>query len=523
MPRPDRRWLIGPLLLLVGIPLGMLLTSWAQPQPEVWAHLLEWQVPRLVGHTALMLVVVALGVLALGVGLAWLSACCEYPLRRLLDPLLVLPLAFPTYVLAFIYLGMLDYAGPLQSAWRDWFDASPALLQALSRPGGVLLILILTFYPYVYLLARASFTSGGLVAFEASRSLGRGPLLTFFRVSLPMARPAVVAGLALALMETLADFGAVAIYGFDTFTTAIYRTWLGMFNLTVAVQLASVLMLFVLLLVGVERLSRNRRAGHHAGQASNHRIRLQGWRAVAATAFQLAVLLIAVVLPLVQLLAWVWPQLASLFDPRLIRVVTNTMVLGLSGALAVLVGGIMLLAATHRSSRRQQMFGEVAAIGYAIPGTVLAVAIFLAFLRLDQLAGTALAGGMVALVMAYLIRFVRVAWGPLDGVAARIRPRYVEVARSLGVPRWYRLWRVNLPLVWPGLVTAFLLALVEVAKELPATLILRPFGWETLAVRIYDLTTEGQWEMAAIPALLLVMLGAIPVAVLIRSGRVRAI
>jgi iron(III) transport system permease protein len=169
------------------------------------------------------------------------------------------------------------------------------------------------------------------------------------------------------------------------------------------------------------------------------------------------------------------------------------------------------------------LLGEVAALGYAIPGTVLAVAIMLAFLQFDRLAGTALAGGMVALIMAYLIRFVRVAWGPLDGVAGRIRPQYVEVARSLGVPRWYRLWRVNLPLLWPGLVTAFLLALVEIAKEMPATLMLRPFGWETLAVRIYELTAEGQWEMAAVPALILVLLGAIPVAVLIRSGRVRAI
>lgn len=523
LPRPDRRWLIGPLLLLVGIPLLMLLASWSQPQPEVWAHLSQWQMPRLVRHTVLMLLVVAVGVAVLGVGLAWLSACCEYPLRRLLDPLLVLPLAFPTYVLAFIYLGMLDYAGPVQTAWRDWFSASPALLQAVSRPGGVLLILILAFYPYVYLLARASFVSGGLTAFEASRSLGRGPLATFFKISLPMARPALVAGLALALMETLADFGAVSIYGFDTFTTAIYRTWLGMFNLAAAVQLASILMLFVLLLLGVERLSRNRRARHLSGRSSGHRIRLHGWRAVAATGLQLGVLLIAVVLPLIQLLAWVWPQLASLFDPRLIRVVANTMVLALSGALAVLFGGVLLLASTYRSSRRQQLLGEVAALGYAIPGTVLAVAILLAFLRFDQLIGTTLAGGMAALIMAYLIRFVRVAWGPLDGVAARIRPRYVEVARSLGVPRWYRLWRVNLPLIWPGLVTAFLLALVEVAKEMPATLILRPFGWETLAVRIYELTAEGQWEMAALPAFLLVMLGAIPVTVLIRSGRVRAI
>jgi iron(III) transport system permease protein len=523
LPRADRRWLIGPLLLLVGIPLLMLLTSWLQPQPEIWQHLSQYLLPRLVGHTALMLVVVGVGVAVLGVGLAWLSACCEYPLRRILDPLLVLPLAFPTYVLAFIYLGMLDYAGPAQTAWREWFGASPALLEAMSRPAGVLFILVLAFYPYVYLLARAAFVGGGLAAFEASRSLGQGPVRTFFRVSLPMARPAVAAGLALALMEALADFGAVSIFGFDTFTTAIYRTWLGMFNLTAAVQLASILMLFVLLLVGVERFSRSSRVMQAERRPTGHRIRLVGARGWLATLLQLGVLLVGVVLPLLQLLVWAWPQWADLFDARLVQVVLNTMVLGLSGALAVVLGGMLLLAATHRASSRQQLLGEVAALGYAIPGTVLAVAIMLAFLKFDQLVGTTLAGGMAALVMAYLIRFLRVAWGPLDSVAGRIRPQYVEVARSLGVPRWYRLWRVNLPLLWPGLITAFLLALVEVAKEMPATLMLRPFGWETLAVRIYELTAEGQWQMAAVPALLLVVLGAIPVAVLIRSGRVRAI
>ena len=222
--RPVRHWALLPLLLLVGLPMLMLALSWLDPQTDTWAHLRQHMMPLLVRHTLLLVVVVGVGVTVLGVGLAWLSACCEYPLRRWLDPLLVLPLAFPTYVLAFIYLGVLDYAGPLQTLWREMFDSTPVLLAALSQPGGVLMILILAFYPYVYLLARASFISGGLAAFEAGRSLGVGPLETFLRVVLPIARPAIVAGLALALMETLADFGAVAIYGFETFTTAVYRT-----------------------------------------------------------------------------------------------------------------------------------------------------------------------------------------------------------------------------------------------------------------------------------------------------------
>ncbi len=516
--RPFRRLALLPLLLLVGLPLLMLLLSWLDPQPDTWDHLRTWLLPRLVGHTLLMLVVVAVGVAALGVGMAWLSACCEYPGRRWLDPLLVLPLAFPTYVLAFIYLGVLDFAGPVQSAFRATLGHTPALIEALSRPGGVLLILTLAFYPYVYLLARASFSSGGLAAFEAGRSLGVGPVSTFFRIALPIARPAVVAGMALALMETLADFGAVSIYGFDTFTTAIYRTWFGLFNLSAAVQLASILMLFVLVLLLAERYNRGTRTHQVEKRPSGHRIQLSGGLALLATSSQLLLVVIGVIVPLAQLLIWAWPELPALLDPGMLRLISNTIQLGFIGALAVLLGGILLLIGTHRASRRSQLAGEVAALGYAIPGTVLAVAIMLAFIRFDQWAGTALAGSLMALILAYLIRFVRAAWGPLEGVAARIRPEYLEVARSLGVGKWQRLLRVNLPLLWPGLVTAFLLALVEIAKEMPATLMLRPFGWDTLAVRIYELTAEGQWEMAALPSLVLVVLGAIPVIVLIRRS-----
>lgn len=513
---PPRRLLVVPLLLVVAIPLALLLVSWLDPQPSVWAHLREHLLGRLVGHTFWMVLVVGTGVTVLGVGLAWLSACCDYPLRRWLDPLLILPLAFPPYVLAFIYLGLLDYAGPVQGAARDLLGTTPGFIQALGRPGGVLPILILAFYPYVYLLARASFLAGGLSAFEAGRSLGQRPWQVFLRISLPAARPAIVAGLALALMETLADFGAVAIYGFDTFTTAVYRTWLGLMNLTAATQLASLLMMFMLVLLIAERLTRSRRARQSDRQPGPHRIVLSGWRRWAAPGLQLAVLLAGVIIPVVQLAIWAAPEISGLVHPDSMRLIANTMILGAAGAALVLAGGLVLLAATHRAGPRFFSLSEVAAAGYAIPGSVLAVAIMLGFTGLDRIAGTALAGGLAALLLAYLVRFLRVAWGPLEGVAVRFRPEYIEVARSLGIGRVQRWWRVALPLLRPGLVTAFLLAAVEIAKEMPATLMLRPFGWETLAVRIFELTMEGQWERAALPALVLVILGAIPAVLLIR-------
>lgn len=516
--RFTRHALLWPLLLLVVLPLVMLVVAWLDPQPDVWAHVRDFLLPRLVGHSLLMLLIVGLGVSCLGVGMAWLSACCEYPLRRLLDPLLVLPLAFPTYVLAFIYLGIWDYSGPVQTWWRDWFSGDPVLINWLAKPSGVLAILILAFYPYVYLLARASFYSGGLAAFEASRSLGVGPFKSFFRVSLPIARPAIIAGLTLAMMETLADFGAVSIYGFDTFTTAIYRTWFGLFNLTAAVQLASILMLFVLVLILAERASRSEGARQAERRPTGHRIILSKVPALVATLSQMLLIGLAVVLPLVQLFLWAWPQLPQAVSPAMLTLIGNTLLLGLSGALLVVFGGICLLAATHKIRQRAQVLPEFASLGYAIPGTVLAVAIMLAFIKVDQWLGTALAGGLFALLLAYLIRFLRVAWGPLESVAGRIRPEYTEVARSLGVARWYTIIRVNVPLLWPGLMTAFLLAMVEIAKEMPATLMLRPFGWDTLAVHIYGLTAEGQWAMAALPALVLVLVSAMPVIFLIRRA-----
>lgn len=513
-----RRWLTLPLLLVVMAPLGVLILSWLDGQPETWRHLAETLLGRLIGNTLLMTIVVGAGVLLLGVSLGWLTACCEFPGRRLLEPLLVLPLAFPTYVLAFVYLGLLDFGGPVQGAWRELAGGVPGWVTGMRQPAGVLWILVLAFYPYVYLLSRSSFMSGGLATFEAGRSLGQSPLGVFFRVSLPAARPAIVAGLALALMETLADFGAVAIFGFDTFTTAVYRTWYGLFNLAAAAQLASLLMLFMLVLLLAERFSRGRFRPRQDKRFKPHRIRLTGVRGWLATGYQGLIVMLGVVIPVVQLLIWAWPQLGELTGGRYNPLVYNTMMLSLMGAGLALAGGLLLVFSVSRLKQQGHWMTDLAGLGYAIPGTVLAVSIVLALTGLDRFAGTALAGSLLALLLAYLVRFLRVAYGPLEAGWSRLRPEYQEVASSLGVSGWRCWMRINLPLLRPGLITAFLLVLVEIAKEMPATLMMRPFGWDTLAIRIFEFTVEGEWERAALPALLLVVLGAIPVILLIRGS-----
>ncbi|MEM1082102.1 MAG: ABC transporter permease subunit, partial [Pseudomonadota bacterium] len=370
------RWLLLlPLLALIALPLLMLLLSWSAIDGSVWNHLSAYLLPRLIGNTLWMLVLVGIGVTVLGVSLAWLSACCEYPGRRWLDPLLIVPLAFPTYVLAFIYLALLDFAGPVQRWLREQWNWSPAWLDAATAPAGVIPIMILAFFPYVYLLCRASFAVGGVRAFEAGRSLGYPPWRVLLSVCLPAARPAIVAGLALALMETLADFGAVSIYGFDTFTTAIYRTWLGLFDLQTATQLASLLMLLMLAMVLVERASRNDRALQPARSTVPTRIQLGPRVRWWATACQCLVVLFGVLIPVGQLMLWSWPDLPSLIREDYLQLMINTLILAASGALLVVFGGVALLAVQYRAAPKLALLAELPAVGYAIPGMVLAVAI----------------------------------------------------------------------------------------------------------------------------------------------------
>jgi iron(III) transport system permease protein len=515
---------LGAWMLAVPLcaPLLWLFVAWTSPQPEVWAHLQQHVLGSVVRSTLLLCILVGVGVSVLGLGLAWLSARCEYPGRRWLDWALVLPLAMPGYVAAFAYVGLLDYAGPLQSAWRALSGSRVALPDARTL-GGAALVLSLVLYPYVYLLARAAFLRQGAAAFDAARSLGHSPAGAFMRVAWPLARPAWIAGLTLALLETLGDFGAVSVLGVDTFTTAIYKTWFGLYSLAGAAQLACVLLFAVAVVLVLERALRPRIAPVERSLRATPRIALQGTRAFAATFIAALVFDGGFAIPVARLLHWAL-QAHIAWQP-LIEVARNTLLLGLLVAVAVVVLGLALalLERARPNDRWVQWPVFAANLGYAVPGTVIAVATMLGLLALERAlrdAGgwqPALTATLFATVVALVLRFVRVGYGSAEAGLRSLRPALTDSARVLGASPWRRLRLITLPLLRPSLIAALLLVAVETMKEMPATLMLRPFGWDTLAVKIHGYTSEGLWHEAAWPALLLVAVGLLPVRWLVRS------
>ncbi|MBD8615983.1 ABC transporter permease [Pseudomonas rhizosphaerae] len=528
----QRRWypLVLAVVGLVLLPLSVLALSWQSIDLQIWSHLWDTQMPRLLGNTLTLVVGVGCGVTVIGVSLAWLTSLCEFPGRRWLDWALMLPFAIPAYVLAFVFVGLLDFAGPVQSLLREWFGSGLRLPRVRST-GGVIIVLVLVFYPYVYLLARTAFLAQGKGLMEAARMLGQSPWQAFWRVALPVARPAIGAGVALALMETLADFGAVAVFNFDTFTTAIYKTWYGFFSLSSAAQLASLLLLAVMLVLYGERRARGQDHAANERPRGQALYRLSGLKAWLASGWCALVFACAFVVPMLQLVVWCWQRGRFDLDERYRELILHTLYLGAMAALITVTVALLLAFARRQAPTPGIRAGvAVANLGYALPGSVLAVSLMLAFSFLDRelvvplsgwLGGAGrplLLGSVAALLVAYLVRFIAVAYGPLESSLARIRPSLPEASRSLGVggPRLF--FKVYLPLLLPGTLSAALLVFVDTLKEMPATLLMRPFGWDTLAVRVFEMTSEGEWARASLPALTLVLVGLLPVIGLIRRS-----
>lgn len=531
-PLPSPRWpwrgaaATLPIALLTLIPLGVVVGLALTPQPEVWQHLWQHVLPRVLANTAVLMLLVGVGVLLVGVPLAWLTTLCEFPGRRFFAWALVLPLAFPAYVLAFVQMGLFEYAGPVQASLRALFGSSRWFPEIRGSLWGLTLVLVLSFYPYVYLLARSAFLTQGRRAMEVAQSLGCSPPGAVLRVAVPMARPWIAAGLALALMETLADFGAVAVFNYDTFTTALYKAWFDLHNLGAAAQLAALLVLLVLVLIGTEQRSRQAQR-YHVGTGRQDRVALRGrsrWMAALACAFVLGV---AFVVPMAQIVAWSLEVWREDLDARYWGFAWNSLRLALATATLATVLALLLswLRRRHADAATGRLV-RLAAAGYAFPGVVLAVGVFVPIAWLDDrllpllrplgFEGlTLLKGTLATMLLALAARFLAVAYHATDSAMQRISRHQEDACASLGLTHGQTLRRLHLPLLRAGLLSGFLMVLVDVMKEMPITLMTRSFGWDTLAVRVFQLTTESLWNQAALPALAIVLAGLLPVALLV--------
>jgi iron(III) transport system permease protein len=520
--------------LVVAMPILTVFGFLLQPATDVWLHLAHTSLPDYVVNSLLLMLGVGVGTLLLGVSTAWVSATCEFPGRRVYEWALLLPMAIPAYIIAYTYTGLLDFAGPMQSALRElfgWGYGEYWFPNIRSLPGAIVM-LSLVLYPYVYLLARTAFLEQSVCVLEVSRTLGATPMHTFLRVALPMARPAIIAGLLLALMETLADYGTVQYFGISTFTTGIFRTWFGLGDAVAAAQLSALLMVFVFVLIMLERWSRRAARYHETGQRKRSlpRHRLAGWRMAVGLALCLTPLLFGFILPAGQLLVWAVRTAPDVINASFLRLTLHSLLLAGSAALVTLAVGLFMAYGRRLHNDRTVQFAvRVAGLGYAIPGTVIAVGVMIPFAWLDNTldawlrahfgwsSGLLLSGTLIALLFAYMVRFLAVALQTVEAGLGKIRPSMDDAARVLGHSPIQVLKRVHMPMLRGSLITAMLLVFVDVLKELPATLVLRPFNFNTLAVRTYELAADERLADAASASLTIVLAGIIPVILLSRS------
>ncbi|MDQ7989073.1 MAG: iron ABC transporter permease [Candidatus Dactylopiibacterium sp.] len=499
---------------------------------ETWAHLLATVLPEFLANTGWLVLGTGLGVAAIGVSCAWLTAMTEFPGRRVFEWALVLPMAFPAYVLAYVYTDLLQFVGPVQSGLRAFFGWTRAdyWFPDVRSVGGACAMFSLVLYPYVYLLARTAFLARAGSLAEAARAAGLGPWQTFRRVSLPLARPAVVAGVGLALMEALADFGTVSYFAVQTFTTGIFRAWFSLGDRLAAAQLAAALLACVALILVLEQRSRGR-ARHAAGPRARpgERAPLRGLRALAAWLTCLVPLTGGFLLPGALLLRMAFREGDAQFGPRYLELMRNSVVLAaVTAVCAVLLAVLLAYAARLAQSRLPRLLNRLVGLGYALPGSVIAVGVLIPVTQLDHALAAALGaltghtpgllltGGISALVYAYLVRYLTVALGSVESGLARVTPSMDEAARSLGCSQGATLARVHWPLLRGSLLTAGLLVFVDVMKELPATLVMRPFNFDTLATQAYTLASDERLAEAATASLAIVAAGLLPVILLSR-------
>ena len=510
------------LALPLLIPVAVVAASVFAPAGDAWAHMVSTVLPGYVTTTLILMAAVLVGVCLVGVGTAWCVTAFQFPGRRVLEWALLLPLAVPSYVIAYAYTDWLQFSGPVQTWIREvaGWQRGDYWFPEIRSVGGAAAMFIFVLYPYVYLLTRVAFIEQSPSLAEAGRTLGLSGRATFFRLSLPMARPAIAAGAALALMEMLSDFGTVSYFGVQTFTTGIFRAWLSMGEPELAAKLAMILLVFVGAVIALERFARRRARFDDPQRKARRNPRvLRGPAAAAAFGACAAPLLAGFVLPAILLARMSLTSGDAQFGLRFARLASNSATLAaITAVLAVALA--LLLAYGARISRSPLAAGvnRMAALGYAVPGAVIAIGVLIPATRIDQAlaeAGIAsrvvLTGSIAMLVYAYLIRFLGVALQSVEAGLARVTPHMEDAARSLGMGAGATLARVHAPMLRSSLVTAALLVFVDVMKELPATFVMRPFNFDTLAVQAYNLAADERLAEASTASLAIVAVGLLPV------------
>ena len=535
--RTSKRWLITAAVTtaIVALPVLSVLILALFPEENIWPHLLDTTLPRYLVTTLQLMAGVAFITLVIGLASAWAVTMCDFPGRKFFEWAMLLPFAVPAYVIAYVYTSLLDYAGPVQTAMRDWFgwhNAADYWFPEIRSLEGATLMIGLVLYPYVYLLARAAFLEQSPSLFAVSRSLGHSAISTFFRVVLPIARPAVAVGLSLVLMETLNDFGTVDFFAVQTLTAGLFDTWMNLGNLGGAAQIATTMLAFVVILVTLERYSR-RKQQQFAARDNREPIRRftlsrpRQWVCVAVCAVPV---IFGFLLPAATLGHYAWEYFDESWNPDFVRNTFNSLFLSGTAALTTLIIGVTLAYSRRlHDTRGMRVMMRLSSLGYAMPGAVLAVGVIVPLAGFDNWvdgilrdsfgvsSGLLLSGSAFALVFAYTVRFLAVSAGSVESALQKITPNMDMASRSLGHSPGNTLLKVHLPMLRGTLITAALVVFVDCMKELPATLILRPFNFETLATYVYQFASDEKLAHSALPALIIVLAGIIPIILMSKS------
>lgn len=523
------------IAVLVAIPVLTVAVNIFVPSGDIWQHLASTVLPDYIKNSLILMVGVGAGVFILGVGTAWLVTMCRFPGSKQFNWLLILPMAVPAYLMAYTYTDFLAYTGPLQNMLRDitGWGLGDYYFPDVRSIGGAIIMMSFVFFPYVYLITRAAFMEQSNSLLEASHSLGATPFQSFYKIALPLARPSISAGMALVLMETLNDFGTVDYFGVQTFTTGIYRTWFGLGERAAAAQLAAFLLVFILFLILLERRSRNKMSIKQQSTGRYKRLsvyRLKGWKAWGSTLFCSLPVLIGFLFPAMILTDMMIANFEVAVDSRFLEFSFNTILVALiAGLIALAVALIMAYGVRLNPNLLTRTATRIGSMGYAIPGSVIAVGILIPFGWIDNSldswmrdtfglsTGLLLSGTIFALIFAYVVRFLAVAYNTVEASLGKITPSMDEAAEGMGYSFGKILRKIHMPIMSGSLFAAIMLVIVDVIKELPATIIVRPFNFDTLAVQVYRLASDERLAESSGAALAIILVGLVPVFILSRS------